>query len=207
MPDWWEEQYFGGGTNGAAGDDTDNDGMKNWEEFIAGTNPTNNQSVFAFTFPGDSSAPNVLRWFSATDRYYELLKSTNLTTGFSVLDSWILGTPPLNTYTDASASSAASFCRLIVSAPDVRAVGNELMGTGNGTSSHFAGGLAHTNVVPKSLSVVAGFPFSDNGHGLLSGLIGSGTINYTNGEWSLTLMGPLGNGVPITADYRYIVRR
>ena len=40
LPDWWEENYFGGRTNADPAADSDGDGVTNFQEFRAGTNPT-----------------------------------------------------------------------------------------------------------------------------------------------------------------------
>jgi hypothetical protein len=47
----WQLLYFGSGTNAAAAPDADpdNDGMSNWAEFLAGTNPTNSDSALRIT--------------------------------------------------------------------------------------------------------------------------------------------------------------
>ena len=39
IPDWWEQKY--GLTNSVAGTDTDHDGFTDYQEYIAGTDPTN----------------------------------------------------------------------------------------------------------------------------------------------------------------------
>lgn len=39
IPDDWETQYFGSATGADRDADSDGDGMKNWEEYVAGTNP------------------------------------------------------------------------------------------------------------------------------------------------------------------------
>ncbi|MBN1675372.1 MAG: fibronectin type III domain-containing protein [Kiritimatiellae bacterium] len=48
MPDAWEEAQFGGtnAANGATEQDLDNDGLKNVEEFIAGTDPADRADAF-----------------------------------------------------------------------------------------------------------------------------------------------------------------
>ena len=205
MPDWWELQNFGGVTNAVANEDADCDGMNNLEEYIAGTNPASTQAVFRVLAAAPSSHESrVLEWVSATNRYYTIERSTNLTAGFSPIDSWILGTPPLNSYTDAAAPGALSFYRVKVSAPNVGTVNDELIDMGNGISSFFQGLLNRTNIVPHSLSIVAGFEFTDNGRGVLSSFAGRGTIDYARGTWTLTLLGPLFNGIPVTASYRFV---
>jgi hypothetical protein len=39
LPDWWEMQHFGGGTNAVASADPDGDGLTNLQEYQYGTNP------------------------------------------------------------------------------------------------------------------------------------------------------------------------
>ena len=51
IPDWWMMKYFGhptgqAGDNSLAADDADRDGMTNLQEYLAGTDPTNSDSVF-----------------------------------------------------------------------------------------------------------------------------------------------------------------
>jgi hypothetical protein len=85
LPDAWEEEMLGG-TNAAAGDDTDLDGLDNEGEFIAGTDPTNAASVF--TVELDMIGGEVIVRFTALEavgpgyagleRYYDLERSSNL---------------------------------------------------------------------------------------------------------------------------------
>lgn len=83
MDDNWENAYFGGTNrvNGGAGDDWDDDGSPNRDEFIAGTIPTNRASRFAVTqvlTPMDWGS--VVVWDSVTGRFYTVQKTLTLTT-------------------------------------------------------------------------------------------------------------------------------
>lgn len=49
IPDWWEDYYFGGPTNAVATADPDEDGMNNFQEYYAGTNPRDHNSRLAIT--------------------------------------------------------------------------------------------------------------------------------------------------------------
>lgn len=83
----------------------------------------------------------------------------------------------------------------------------ERIGTGNGSATAYAGALRHRNIVPGSvlISTTAGWSFTDDGNGQLSGdgISAHGTIVYASGGWSLNFEGlPPGN-VPFFASYRY----
>jgi len=91
IPDGWEQQYFNGPTNATAGDDNDADGLNNLYEYIAGTNPTNKQSVLGASLPGPTTGGVVIRWApSISGRVYGVHWTTNLMTGFQPLKTNIL---------------------------------------------------------------------------------------------------------------------
>lgn len=78
--DEWKIHFFGSVTNGLAGDnvDADGDGVPNWQEYLAGTDPTNPNSVFKFSSAGFSTngTPGVaLNWLTAPAKTY-VLEST-----------------------------------------------------------------------------------------------------------------------------------
>ncbi len=102
IPDWFEIIYFGGATNADAAADHDGDGMNNWEEWYAGTHPTNGNSYFEIMdFEQDASAAGmVLSWPSTTGRTYRLYYSSNLIEGFELLQGAVPATPMLNVFTD-----------------------------------------------------------------------------------------------------------
>jgi subtilisin family serine protease len=90
IPDDWEKDYFGAvTTNRTQFTDTDGDGMTDYAEFIAGTNPTNAASRFYFT--GELLQGNNLiqmQWTVVTNRLYRVNVSTNLADWVSVTD-WL----------------------------------------------------------------------------------------------------------------------
>ena len=78
IPDWWMLQYFGHPTGQAADhsraqDDFDGDGMTNLQEFLAGTDPTNPNSVFRIQVSFVKSTHGVLlSWPASTTRNYRV---------------------------------------------------------------------------------------------------------------------------------------
>ena len=86
IPDWWTQQYFGHPTGQAgdlsrADDDEDGDGRSNLQEYLAGTVPTDPNSVLAlrisaFTAPG---ANVLLTWPAVPGRSYQIQYKDNLT--------------------------------------------------------------------------------------------------------------------------------
>jgi hypothetical protein len=73
ISDLWEAA-FGNPT----GTDTDHDGMSNYAEFIAGTNPTNSASRLAMTITPQPNQLMRLEWPTVPGRSYQVLGSTNL---------------------------------------------------------------------------------------------------------------------------------
>jgi hypothetical protein len=119
IPDVWETGYFGSTTNaeGAAGADWDKDGLSNYGEWMAGTDPTNSTSAFRFTnVMRNVGAGLVLRWSSESNRYYTVKLSTNLISDpFStILTNRMPASPPVNVHTDAVERPCGAFYRVIV---------------------------------------------------------------------------------------------
>lgn len=79
-PSWWLHEYEL--TEADDEVDNDNDGMLTWEEYIAGTNPTNTSSVLEVTL-SEAPAPGyfVITWQSDVGRSYDVYTNLNLTVG------------------------------------------------------------------------------------------------------------------------------
>ncbi len=98
--------------------DSDGDGLNNWQEYLAGTIPTNGASSFKFTSSQMLSTTQVvLRWSSTSNRLYDVQRATNLAAGASAFvpvpgATNLAGTPPQNTWTDSI--TRPSFYRLSV---------------------------------------------------------------------------------------------
>ena len=108
IPDWWEREHFGGLGIACPTCDFDRDGATDWQEYVAGTDPADANSVFKMVGlqqPGNSET--VLRWTSVAGKSYAIEKSTDLTAGFYELVGDVLATPPVNTYMDVNPPGAS----------------------------------------------------------------------------------------------------
>ncbi|MEO7300687.1 MAG: immunoglobulin domain-containing protein [Verrucomicrobiota bacterium] len=105
-------QQFGLPTDGSADfSDADSDGLNNWQEWRAGTNPTNAFSVLQMLSPTNSISGVVVKWASVSNITYFLERSTNLASQppFSLLKSNVLGQSAMTTYTDTNAVGNGPF--------------------------------------------------------------------------------------------------
>ena len=86
----------------AGPDDYDHDSSCNADEFVAGTDPANSNSLFRIADVRSEPGTNVivLRWPSAADRSYTVWSATNLCNGFTAIASNLPATPPQNTRTN-----------------------------------------------------------------------------------------------------------
>jgi len=100
ISDAWEQTYLGTvTTNSTQSTDTDHDGMSDYAEFIAGTDPMNAASRFCFTGTGTPHNGVVeITWTAVTNRLYQVNVSTNLS-------SW----QPVTDWLQASNSSTMSY--------------------------------------------------------------------------------------------------
>ena len=83
IPDWWMIQYFGHPTGEAsdlslASDDADGSGMSNLQDYIAGTDPTNANSVFRLSAAAPANSTISLTWPAVMGRSYQIQYKTNL---------------------------------------------------------------------------------------------------------------------------------
>jgi len=104
-PLWWLAQYgYTNNFDAAELADPDYDGLPTWQEYLAGTNPTNSASVLKCTSAQTTTAAGgtnkmVLVWSSQAGKVYTIDYSTNLLFSFVPVISNILATYPLNTTT------------------------------------------------------------------------------------------------------------
>jgi hypothetical protein len=79
MSDLYEQYYFGSvSSNRTRFTDTDGDGMSDYAEFIAGTNPTNAASNLRFLDFFQTNHAMTFQWSAVPGRIYQLQTSTNL---------------------------------------------------------------------------------------------------------------------------------
>ena len=111
IKDYWAMKYFSARTVDKAADG-DGDGMSNYAEFVAGTDPTNKSSVFALSGIAPAATGFEVRWLSAAGRRYTLLKAASLTNAFIAVATGLAANPPENTFTDEAANGAAAFYKV-----------------------------------------------------------------------------------------------
>jgi hypothetical protein len=108
----WAQQY-GLPTDGSAYDvDSDGDGVNNWQEWIAGTNPTNAASFLQMLSATNSvSGTTKVTWQSVSGRTYYLQRSTNLAMqpAFSSIQSNIVGLANTTSFWVATPTNGNSF--------------------------------------------------------------------------------------------------
>jgi len=100
----WLQQY-GLPTDGSADyTDPDGDGLKNWQEWRAGTDPTNPLSVLRLMTPVLDPSGVTVGWQSVATRTYFLERSTNLSAAprFLPLSSNIVGQAGTTTLNDTN---------------------------------------------------------------------------------------------------------
>ena len=118
LPNWWVARYPTAGTADAG--DPDGDGMRNWQEYVAHTDPGDPDSVLkvrAFRDPAQSAAV-VIEWASEPGVIYVVQRATDLAGGFSDLTGAIPATAPLNRHVDSPAPAGSVFYRVhVVIAP------------------------------------------------------------------------------------------
>jgi len=83
IPDSWRLRYFGSINNllSQAAADADGDGANNWQEYIAGTDPTDRKSSLRVSTDQAPAQPGnecVIHWPSVSGRNYVIERSTSL---------------------------------------------------------------------------------------------------------------------------------
>lgn len=102
----WLSQYKLPTDGSADNQDSDGDGLSNWQEWIAGTDPTKASSTLRIIQATNAPSGFNITWSSVNTRTYSLERSTNLTASpaFTVLRTNITGASSTTTILDTNAS-------------------------------------------------------------------------------------------------------
>ena len=100
----WAQQH-GLPTDGSADiAHSDSDGLNNWQEWIAGTDPTNTLSTLRIVSVYNSAACAAIQWTSVTNRTYWLESTTNVATPvYSLVATNLTGQAGTTTCADTNA--------------------------------------------------------------------------------------------------------
>jgi hypothetical protein len=114
ISDLYEQYYFGAvSSNHPAATDTDKDGMSDYAEFIAGTDPTNAASNLRFVKAFETNGQVTFQWAAIPGRLYQVQSSTNLHSWVAVSD-WLQALSSPMTYVATNAGPNAAEFRVQV---------------------------------------------------------------------------------------------
>jgi hypothetical protein len=101
----WLQQYGFASDGSVDYSDSDGDLMNNWQEWIAGTGPTNSLSVLRLLNPTNGMSGVTVSWQSVSNRTYFLERASNLggQPPFLLLKTNIVGQANVTHYTDTDA--------------------------------------------------------------------------------------------------------
>ncbi|HZQ45641.1 MAG TPA: thrombospondin type 3 repeat-containing protein, partial [Verrucomicrobiae bacterium] len=103
---------YGLATDGSADfNDSDGDGMNNWQEWRSGTDPTNAASVLKMLGVSSNAQGLIVSWQSVSGRNYYVQRSSNLSVlgSFATLQSNILGKAGTMSYSDNTATNGGPY--------------------------------------------------------------------------------------------------
>ncbi len=101
IPDQWELQWFTNLTILSEMGDYDNDGLLDGDERIAGTCPTNQQSLLAVTgLESDALLPFTFQWNSVSGRFYSVYSTVGLMSSWSNTGFIVEGDGTAKSYTN-----------------------------------------------------------------------------------------------------------
>jgi hypothetical protein len=119
ISDEWKIQFFGAVENPLADAqaDPDADGIVNWREYLAGTDPTDADSRLRLRAPehrlNNGHREVHLRWLSAPGKKYVLETTTDLVgSEWSLLGSGIVGDGRIKEFLDSNTAGGAQYYRV-----------------------------------------------------------------------------------------------
>lgn len=98
LPDWYELDYFLVRTGTDPDGHGDSDRLSNWEELIAGTDPTDGTSVFALNLVYLGDGDFKIEWPSVEGRLYSVYFGEDVDPRPTPIGEDIAAQPPTNTY-------------------------------------------------------------------------------------------------------------
>jgi hypothetical protein len=116
MPNDWELQHFGSATGGDPNGDEDGDGLRNVDEYRAGTDPGDARSVLEIVEVTTDAGGVLVRWSSQAGQRYRVRRAQSLLTrlaDYIVVQAAIAASPPINEFIDTSVGSGEQFFYLI----------------------------------------------------------------------------------------------
>jgi len=107
----WAQQYALPTDGSADFLDTDGDGLNNWQEWIAGTDPTSAASVLKMFSPSNGAPGVSVSWQSVSGKNYFLQRATNLlvSSAFSSIQSNLVGQAGTTTFSDTTATNGGPY--------------------------------------------------------------------------------------------------
>jgi hypothetical protein len=110
VPSAWLAGYGLDETNAIALSDSDHDGMLNWEEYLAGTDPVNKASAFKITSFNSAGNQHVVEWQGVAGKTYSVWFSEDLTeNSWTSKATGITGVAPTTSATIPTSSSKGFF--------------------------------------------------------------------------------------------------
>jgi hypothetical protein len=108
LPYYWAQQY-GLSLDGTI--DSDGDGMNNWQEAVAGTNPIDKNSFLKILLISKSSSGTYVEWQSVAYKIYSLERSTSLQANSIFIPVYTNSPSPITTMgiTDSTATNNSSY--------------------------------------------------------------------------------------------------
>ena len=109
----WANTRIANATLRDTSSDPDGDGQNNYAEYLAGTNPMDNQSVFKLTQIQAESGHWRIYWNAVTNRTYSIQTSTALP-AFTTSQTNVVGTNTTMSWLDTNVYSAPTYYRLVI---------------------------------------------------------------------------------------------